>query len=118
MSFYQAIILEHYHNPRNFGRLKDFTKTCNVSNPLCGDHIVLDIHFYKGMIDAIMFTAEGCAISKASTSLLTEFAKHKPIKDLKKLDKDFMINLLGVQIGPNRLKCALLPLEALQTLLI
>ncbi|OGK39455.1 SUF system NifU family Fe-S cluster assembly protein [Candidatus Roizmanbacteria bacterium RIFCSPLOWO2_01_FULL_35_13] len=117
MSIYQEIILEHYKNPHNFGTIKDPTKKTSVSNPLCGDEIEMEIVFKKNKVSEIMFKGQGCAISQASASILTDFASGKSKDDLKKLDKNFMTKLLGIELGPNRIKCALLPLEALHKLI-
>ncbi|MBI4009426.1 SUF system NifU family Fe-S cluster assembly protein [Candidatus Roizmanbacteria bacterium] len=117
MSIYREIILDHYKNPHNFGTLKNSSKNTSVSNPLCGDKIEMDIFFEKNKVNDVSFRAQGCAISQASASLLTDYTKGKTKEELKKLDKDFMIKLLGVELGVNRVKCALLPLEALHKLL-
>ncbi len=68
-------------------------------------------------VSDIKFSGKGCAISQASASLLTDYAKGKRKEDLKKLDRNFMIRTLGIELGPNRIKCALLPLEALYKLI-
>lgn len=117
MSIYQEIILEHYKNPRNFGTLKSPSKKTSVSNPSCGDKIEMDVVFTGKKIMEIKFSGQGCAISQAAASLLTEYSKGKTNEELQKLDKEFMIKLLGIELGPNRIKCALLPLEALHKLL-
>lgn len=116
MSIYQDIILDHYRNPRNSGTIKNATSHIKVNNPLCGDMLEMDIEEKDGTISNIMFSGQGCAISQAAASMVTEYAKGKSKEELKKLDKDFMIELLGIQLSPNRLKCALLSLEALQKL--
>lgn len=113
MSIYKDIILDHYQNPRNFGKLKKPTATISVSNPLCGDKIKMEIAENQNVIKDISFSGEGCAISKASASMLTEYAKGKTKDELRKIDKTFIINMIGFELSPNRLKCALLPLEAL-----
>ncbi len=113
MSIYQDIILDHYRNPRNFGKMNHADKTTKLSNPLCGDEIELSVVFNNKKITQVEFIAKGCAISMASASMLTEYVKNKNNDSLRKLDKDFMIKLLGINLSPNRLRCALLPLEAL-----
>lgn len=113
MSIYKDIILDHYQNPRNFGKLNSTTAAVSVSNPLCGDKISMEINEEGSLIKEISFSGEGCAISKASASMLTEFARGKSKDELRNLDRTFIINMLGVELSPNRLKCALLPLEAL-----
>ncbi|MFH0773302.1 MAG: iron-sulfur cluster assembly scaffold protein [bacterium] len=116
-SIYQERILQHAASPHNFGRLPSATNKILLDNPLCGDVIQMEVEVVKGVVKHAMFTGKGCAISKAASSLLTDFAKGKSISELRKWDKTSMIKLLGIELGPNRLKCALLPLEALQKLL-
>ena len=113
MSIYKDLILDHYRHPRNFGSLKKRTSTVFVTNPLCGDEIKLDVLIQKDRIIGIKFDAQGCAISIASASLLSEYVKNKSTEELHKLDSAFIIKLLGITLSPNRIKCALLPLEAL-----
>lgn len=113
-SIYQDIILEHYRNPQNTGRLLSPTKTVTVSNPLCGDHITLDITMKQDTISEIKYQADGCAISVASMSLLSEAMKGKTSKEVAALTKEYIGELLGISLSPNRLKCALLSLEAVQ----
>ena len=117
-SIYEEIILENYKNPHNFGTIKDPTKKTSAANPLCGDEIEIAILFKKNKVEEIKFKGRGCAISQASASILTDFVLGKVKDDLKKLDKDFMIKLLGIELGPNRIKCALLSLEALHKLIV
>jgi len=117
-SIYQERILQLSSVPHNFGRLPSATNKITLDNPLCGDVIQMEIEIVHGVIKHAMFTGNGCAISKAASSLLTDAAKGKTISELRKWDKTSMIKLLGIKLGPNRLKCALLPLEALQKLLI
>ncbi len=116
-SLYQEIILDHYRNPKNFGKLPNVTKSATIQNQLCGDVITMEVLFKGDIIQDIKFRSKGCVISQALGSRLTEFAKYKSKKELRKLDGTFMIKLVGIELGPNRLKCALLPLEALRKLL-
>lgn len=113
-SIYQERILQHSANPHNFGRLPCANHKILLDNPLCGDVIQMEVEVVDGIIKHAMFTGKGCTISKASASLLTDEVKNLPISELRKWDKVSMINILGIDLGPNRLKCALLPLEALQ----
>ncbi len=96
MNIYSEVILDHYRYPRNFGNIKHPTKKSSVFNPLCGDRIDIDIVFEKDKVVEIKFRAQGCAISQASASILTDRVLGKAKDDLKKLDKDFMIKLLGI----------------------
>ncbi len=122
-SLYRDNILDHYKNPRNFGKMKKPDKTAEESNPLCGDKIEIQIK-YKilytkyNILEKITFTGEGCAISIASASMLTEKAKGKSMEDIKKLKTDDILKMLGITLTPTRLKCALLPLEVLQKALV
>ena len=113
-SLYQERILQHASNPHNFGRLPSATNKILLDNPLCGDIIQMVVEMKDAIVKNIKFTGSGCAISKASASLLTDAAKGKTISELRKWDKNSIMNMLGIELGPNRLKCALLPLEALQ----
>lgn len=115
-SIYQERILQHSASPHNFGRLPSATKKIKLDNPLCGDVIQMEIEIEKGIVKHVMFTGKGCAISKAAASLLTDEVMGKTISELRKWDKTSIIKMLGIELGPNRLKCALLPLEALQKL--
>ncbi|NTU47202.1 SUF system NifU family Fe-S cluster assembly protein [Candidatus Roizmanbacteria bacterium] len=111
---YEEVILSHYRNPHNKGTVSAPTSSVHKSNPLCGDSITLSIVESDGIITDIAFEGEGCVISTAAASLLTDYAKGKKKEDLMKLDASFIIDLLGIELGATRLKCALLPLEALQ----
>lgn len=117
-SLYSEIILDHYQNPRNFGKIENFDKKIEVANSLCGDKLTLYLKFENEKVKDIKFEGVGCAISKASASMLTDYIKGKKKTELKKIDKNFIIKMLGVELGVNRIKCALLPLEALKKLII
>ncbi len=117
MSIYGDIILDHYHNPRNFKKLEKATAKVHVDNPLCGDSIDIAIYEKKGLVGDIGFVGQGCAISLASASLLTEYIKGKSKSEIKKIDPDFVLGLLHIELSPNRIKCALLPWEGIMKLL-
>lgn len=114
MSIYQELILDHYKNPRNFGAIKKATKSIYLDNPFCGDKIRMDVVLKSATVTEIKFSGQGCAISQASASMLTEHAKGKKVSDLQKLNKSDILKMLGIELSPNRLKCALLPLEVIQ----
>lgn len=116
-SIYQERILQHSASPHNFGRLPSATNKILLDNPLCGDVIQMEVEVVDGVVKNAMFTGKGCAISKAAASILTDKAKNMTIPELRKWDKVSIIEMLGIELGPNRLKCALLPLEALQKLI-
>lgn len=113
MSIYQDLILEHYRHPRNFRVVPRATRSVTAVNSVCGDKMHLQIREEDGKVVDIGFTGEGCAIFMASSSLLTEYAKGKKVKKLITLAPQNIIQLINIPLSPNRLKCALLPLEAL-----
>ena len=112
--FYREYILDHYKNPRNFGRMEHATISHEEDNPLCGDVIGMDFQITEGVIEDIKFHGRGCAISQASASLLTERLKGLPLEDAKKIGKEEVLGELGIEISPARLKCALLSLKVLK----
>jgi nitrogen fixation NifU-like protein len=111
---YRDYILEHYRRPHNFGVLDDATASHEGANPLCGDRITLQVRVRDGMLDGVGFTGRGCAISQASASLLTDEIKGKSVGDAAGMTSTDILDLLGIEISPARLKCALLSLETLQ----
>jgi nitrogen fixation NifU-like protein len=111
---YRDYILEHYRRPHNFGVLDDATTSHEGANPLCGDRITLQLKVRDGMITGVGFTGRGCAISQASASLLTDEVKGKPAVEAAKMNAQDVLDMLGIEISPARLKCALLSLETLQ----
>lgn len=117
MSIYADIILDHYQSPRNNRTLTHPMVSIDVDNPLCGDKLHFESTFKNGKLQEIGFTGEGCAISIASASMLTEYAKGKSIRDLEHLSKDEVLGLLHIELTPNRMKCALLSWEGLVKLM-
>ncbi|MEI7750256.1 MAG: SUF system NifU family Fe-S cluster assembly protein [Candidatus Moraniibacteriota bacterium] len=113
-SLYQAVILDHSKHPRNCGHLEHANHHGEAKNPTCGDSLSMDILTENGIITDIRFTGQGCAISQASASLLSESVKGKPIEAALTLTPEDIVTLLGVELSPNRLKCALLSLETLK----
>jgi len=112
---YQENILDHYKNPRNFGKIENATVHHHEYNPLCGDKIDLFLVIDKNKkIADVKFQGNGCAISQASASMLSEEIKGKNIHELKKLAKENILEILGIPISPVRLKCALLSLDTLK----
>ena len=114
-NLYRDHILDHYRNPRNFGQIPNPDSSSSEGNPLCGDKSGEDLKSKttgnKKIIKEMKFHGEGCAISIASASLLSENIKGKTVKEALRLDKDFVLGLLGIDLSPTRLKCALLALE-------
>jgi len=112
---YRENILDHYQNPRHYGTLEDPDISYEDDNPLCGDVIRLDIKLDdEDRISQVAFSGEGCAISQASASMLTEEILGKTLEEVKQISKDDILELLGIQLGPVRLKCALLSLKVLK----
>ena len=111
---YKEAILDHYRHPRNYGDLPNANAQAKEENVLCGDVIEMQLRLNGDRVDAVSFRGEGCAISIASASMLTEFAKGKTVPDIEKLGKGEVIGLLGADPGPARIECALLGLEVLK----
>jgi len=112
---YRENILDHYQNPRHYGTLEDPDISYEDDNPLCGDIIRLDIKLDdEDRISQVAFSGEGCAISQASASMLTEEILGKTLDEVKQISKDDILEMLGIQLGPVRLKCALLSLKVLK----
>jgi nitrogen fixation NifU-like protein len=105
---YRQQILDHYKNPRNYGELEDPTFTHVGENPMCGDEIAIDVALEDGHVEQIAFRGDGCAISQASASMLSERLTGASVEDLVEMDRDDVIEMLGVDISPMRVKCAVL----------
>ena len=112
--FYREYILDHFKNPRNFGRIEHADISHEEHNPLCGDVVGLDFKVDDGVIEDVKFHGRGCAISQASADLLTERIKGMTLEDARKIGKEDMLEELGIDISPARLKCALLSLKVLK----
>ena len=111
---YRDEILEHYRRPHNFGTLESPDAVFEGANPLCGDRITLMLGIDEGVVKEVAFTGRGCAISQASASMLTDEIKGKPVEQVLQLGRDDVLEELGIEISPARLKCALLSLDTLQ----
>ncbi|WP_129114207.1 Fe-S cluster assembly sulfur transfer protein SufU [Halegenticoccus tardaugens] len=107
---YRQQILDHYKNPRNYGELEDATFTHVGENPSCGDTIRIDVRLEDDdeTIDFVAFSGDGCAISQASASMLSQRLPGTTLSELKEMDRDDVIDMLGVDISPMRIKCAVL----------
>ena len=108
---YQDIILDHGRKPRNFHAMEHPSHFAHGHNPLCGDRITMMLGIRDGVVAEVAFTGRGCAISQASASLLTDEIKGKPVEEVAKLTPEDVLDLLGIEISPARLKCALLSLD-------
>jgi nitrogen fixation NifU-like protein len=107
---YRQQILDHYKNPRNYGELDDATFSHAGENPMCGDTIEMDVVLdeTETVIEAVAFRGDGCAISQASASMLSEELVGMEIEKLRAMDRDDITEMLGVDISPMRVKCAVL----------
>lgn len=112
---YQEIILQHYRSPKNFGPLEGANRTGEESNPLCGDHITVELKLddAKQRIEDIHFSGDGCAISVASASLLTTRVKGLSLEEAGALKREDVLALVGIPLSPVRVKCALTGFAAL-----
>ncbi len=111
---YREAILDHYKHPRHKGSLDAPDVHYHDHNPFCGDEITVELKVEDGIVTDAAFDGRGCAISQASASMMMEEIMGMAVDDLKKWTKDDILEMLGIEIGPVRLKCALLPLKALK----
>ena len=107
-------ILDHYRHPRHQGTLEHPDITYEDSNPLCGDRLRMDLKVEDGHIADIRFSGHGCSISQAAASMLCEAVQGKSLAEVKGLNRDDMLEMLGLELGPVRLKCGLLALKTLK----
>lgn len=115
---YKEIILDYYKNPRNRGTMASPDSQSKDSNPLCGDVVEMQLKFSNGKVSDIKFNGDGCAISQASASMLTEMVMGKTIEEVRKIDKGVLLENLGSpNLGAVRIKCALLPLKVMKSAL-
>ncbi len=112
---YQEVILQHYRSPKNFGPLEGATLTGEEINTSCGDHITLRLKLDASgrTIDAVRFSGDGCAISMAGASMLTEKIAGRPLEEVARITRDDVLGWLGIPLSPVRIKCALTGFSAL-----
>jgi nitrogen fixation NifU-like protein len=111
---YRDNIIDHYQNPRNYGTLEQPDVSYEDSNPVCGDEIRMDLKIQNEQVVDARFSGHGCSISQASASMLTEEIIGKTLEEVRQIDKQYLLDLLGIPLGPVRLKCALLSLKVLK----
>lgn len=112
---YREVIIERYKSPQFKGELDPHDVSFEDENPLCGDHIRIDLRVDENQrVSEAAFSGQGCAISQASADLLLESVIGKSIDEVKQLSKQDVLDLLGIELGPVRLKCALLSLKVLK----
>ncbi len=113
---YRDQILDHYKKPHNWGELEDPDLEFEDFNPLCGDELKVQLNVGEDQrITEVRFSGHGCAISQASASMASDEVIGMPVADLLKLDRDFVLELLGIDISATRMKCALLTLKVLKS---
>lgn len=113
MSLYHQELIDHYHNPRHKGVLNEPTFCSELYNPSCGDAIAWQGIYQHETIQSLKFQGKGCVISQAAASMLAEKSVGLTKQEIFIFDSKTMLTLLGIELGPTRLKCALLSLEAL-----
>jgi nitrogen fixation NifU-like protein len=112
---YREQIIDRYKNPHFRGSLDPHDISFEDDNPLCGDRIRIDLRLDENnRVSEALFSGQGCAISQASADLLIESVQGMPLEDVKKLTKEHILDMLGIELGPVRLKCALLSLKVLK----
>ena len=116
---YREVILDHYKNPRNYGSIEEPHAHAEGQNPLCGDEVTISVRFAEDgeTIQDVRFEGRGCAISQAATSMLTDLVKGRKAEDVATLPKEELLEEVGIQLTPIRLKCAILGLGVLKVAL-
>jgi nitrogen fixation NifU-like protein len=117
--FYREVILDHYKNPRGHGAMESPDATAEGLNPLCGDEVTISVSLGEDgeTIEEVKFEGRGCAISQAATSMLTEMVQGRLATDVATLQKEELLEEIGIPLTPVRLKCALLGLGVLKVAL-
>lgn len=113
-NIYMQNILDHYHDPENYGVLENADFHAEEHNPLCGDRLEVFIIIKEDKVADVKYQGEGCAISQAAMSMLSSELIGKTLDEVKKLQKEDIIELLGIELSPTRLKCALLGLSTVK----
>lgn len=112
---YREVIIDRYQNPQFSGKLDPHDYSYHDDNPVCGDHIQIDLRVDENeVVTEALFSGEGCSISQASADLLMEKINGMPLEEVRKIGKQDILDLLGIELGPVRLKCALLSLKVLK----
>ena len=117
MNMYREHVLDHYQHPRNRGALPGADVTIEESNPVCGDKLKLMYKLDGERVSELKFEGEGCAISLAAASMLTEMARGKTLEQLRSIRDQNMLKEIGVPLSPTRVKCGLLALSGLRKML-
>jgi nitrogen fixation protein NifU and related proteins len=115
---YREYILDHYKNPRNFGELEPHDVEFHDFNPICGDEMGVHINLEADRVQDLRFHGQGCAISQAAASIISDELKGKTVSEVARLDRHFVMDELGIELSPTRLKCGLLALKVVQGALL
>lgn len=110
---YRELVIDHYKHPRNFGKLKGAQFSGSEDNVVCGDTVTFFLKVEKNKVVDVSWQGEGCALSQASASLLSEKLKGKTIGELEAISEDEILKIVGTNLNPSRKKCATLSIEAL-----
>jgi nitrogen fixation protein NifU and related proteins len=111
---YKENLLDHYRNPRNHGKMMNPHIHKEDSNPLCGDVIEIFVRVKNGKVDSVSFEGKGCVISQATASMLTDELKGKTLAEVQSLERENILDLIGLTLTPTRVKCAMLPLMTIK----
>jgi len=111
---YKENILDHYKHPHNQGQIENADIKHTENNPLCGDVITINLKLNSNKVKDIKFVGRGCAISQSAMSMLTDEIKGKSLEDAKKISREDVVDMLGIEVGPVRTKCAVLGLVAVK----
>jgi nitrogen fixation NifU-like protein len=114
---YSPLLLDHYHNPRNYGQLPGYTVASGQVNPSCGDKVSLQGLVHDGVLEKLMFEGAGCMISQAAASILTEKVTGMPVDVILNISNKEVVAWLGIKVGPTRELCVILALDALRVAL-
>ena len=115
-ALYREAILDHYKHPHNFGELDDADLEFEDNNPLCGDELKVQLKVGDdGRVETVRFSGQGCAISQASASMISDEIKGMSVEELRRLDKNAILELLGIDISATRMKCAMLSLKVIKS---
>ena len=114
IKLYQEELMDHFKNPRNYGKLENPDFSGEDDNPSCGDRISITGLVENGQITDIQFEGKGCVLSQATTSMLTEHLKGKSVEEAASLTEKDILEMVGLELGPVRMKCALLPFMVLK----
>jgi nitrogen fixation protein NifU and related proteins len=117
-ALYREYIIDHYKNPRNFGDLEPRDAEFFDRNPLCGDELGVHLRLDRDRVSEIRFHGTGCAISQAAASIISDELKGKTVAEIAELDRHFVVDELGIDLSPTRLKCGLLSLKVVQGALL